>query len=89
MDPANAVGSVGMNCAVSECDPSASTDITEADPETSGWVVPTWVVPSKNVTVPTAAVGVTVAVSVSVAPCAAGDVGVTPSTVVVVNGPTW
>ena len=83
MDPAKAVGSVGMNCAVSECEPSASTDITEADPETSGWVVPTWVAPSKNFTVPAAALGVTVAFNVSVAPCAAGDVGVTPSTVVV------
>ena len=78
-----------MNCAVNECDPSASTDITCADPETSGWVAPTCVAPSKNSTVPTAALGVTVAVNVSVVPCAAGDDGVTPNTVVVVNGPTW
>ena len=50
-------------------------------------MVPTCVAPSKNFTVPAAVLGVTVAVNVSVVPCAAGDAGVTPSTAVVVTGP--
>ena len=46
-------------------------------------MVPTCVAPSKNFTVPAAVLSVTVAVNVSVVPGAAGDAGVTPSTVVV------
>jgi hypothetical protein len=87
VDPLNAVVSVGVNTAVSECEPSASTELTEADPAATVWVVPTWVAPSMNATVPAAPDGVTVAVSVSDVPDAAGDAGVTASAVVVDVGP--
>ena len=83
VDAVNAVASVGVKTAVSECDPSASTALTAAEPDATVWVEPTWVAPSMNFTVPAAPDGVTVAVSVSVVPCAAGDVGVTPNDVVV------
>jgi hypothetical protein len=83
----NAVASVGVNTAVSECEPSASTELTDAVPPDTVWVDPTCVAPSMNATVPAAPDGLTVAVSVSVAPDAAGDAGVTPSDVVVATGP--
>ena len=79
----NAVASVGVKTAVSECEPSASTAMTDADPAATGWVDPTWVAPSMSVTVPAAPDGVTVAVSVSVDPCATGDAGATFRAVVV------
>ena len=81
-----AVASVGVKTAVSECEPSASTVMTDADPATTGCVEPTCVAPSMNATVPAAPDGVTVAVSVSVAPDEAGDVGLTPRSVVVETG---
>jgi hypothetical protein len=87
VDAVNAVESVGVNVALSECEPSASTVLTDAVPEATVWVVPIWVVPSKNWTVPAAPGGARVAVRVSVAPWAAGLVGDTASVVVVVTGP--
>src|SRR5579871_5520678 len=68
VDAVNAVESVGVNVALNECEPSASTVLTDAVPEATVWVVPTWVVPSKNWTVPAAPDGDRVAVRVSVAP---------------------
>jgi hypothetical protein len=75
----NAVASVGVNVAVSEWDPSLSVAVSVATPEEFTVAGPRSVDPSLKSTVPAGIVvpeaGVTVAVSVSVDPCAAGDDG--------------
>ena len=68
VDDANAFASAGVNTAISECAPSASTTSTDAEPADTVCVVPICVDPSKKPTVPAASAGVTVAVSVSVDP---------------------
>jgi hypothetical protein len=89
VDPANAAAFVGMNCAVSGCEPTASADVvTAAEPATNVCVVPIWVTPSKNLTVPAGVpdVAPTVAVNVTGLPATCGDAGATANVVVVATG---
>jgi hypothetical protein len=72
-----------VNTAVKECPPTASAVVdTEAAPDTevTFCVVPTWVAPSMNLTVP-AAFGVTSAFRVTFVPTTCGDDGVADSAV--------
>ena len=79
----NAAGSVGVKTAASEWGPAASVDVLiDAVPPVTATGVPIAVLPSWNCTEP-AAVGVTVAVSVTDVPCGCGLGGVTASVVVV------
>src|ERR1700709_470451 len=68
--------SVGMNTAVSACDPTTSAEVevvADAMPLVTVAGVPKGVVPSMNCTVPTATGGVTAAISVTGAPWAIAD----------------
>ena len=72
-----------VKTAVYGCVPSAgAVATTEAEPDTTFCVAPTWVAPSKNLTVPVALAGVMVAVSVASPKAIVGEVGVTASAVV-------
>ena len=75
VDPVKAPGLVGVNTALSECVPEASVVVSEAVPPLTGTGLPRGLVPSWNCTLPAADAGVTVAVSVSAVPAAAGEAG--------------
>ena len=64
VDGANRLASAGAKLAVSECAPAPSVTFTLAVPSVTA-DEPTGVCPSRNVTVPAASAGATVAVSVS------------------------
>ena len=83
VDPVNAVGSVGVNVAVSECAPTVSVlTAFDAIPAATGTAPGMAVAPSKNVTEP-AAEGDTVAFSVTLVPAVTGPAGVAVRAVVV------
>jgi hypothetical protein len=64
---------VGVNTAVNWCDPTVNVMVVcDALPLLTATAVPTLVAPSRNCTVPAAAVGVTAAFSVTVLPTTAG-----------------
>lgn len=87
VDGAKAVGSVGVNTAVSWCGPIASSDVVpDATPLPTITGLPRSVAPSLNCTVPTAVAGVTVAVSVTGVFWATGEGGEAASVVVVTVG---
>jgi len=84
-DAPYALESVGVNAAVSECEPRASDVVTNcAVPPDTATALPSEDPLSENCTEPTADDGVTVAVIVTVAPGAALVDGETPMVVVVV-----
>lgn len=74
VDALYSVAVVGVNTAVSWRDPTANVVVVcVAVPLVRATAVPMLVAPSRNCTVPAAAVGVTVAVNVTVLPCTAGE----------------
>lgn len=84
VDVLKAVALVGVNTAVSECDPGPNVEMDPlAMPLVTGTRSPRLVVPSLNCTLPAAA-GVTVAVSVTAAFWATGESGDAVNVVVVV-----
>lgn len=87
VDIVNFVASVGVNIALSECDPAVS-DVVEklAMPLATVTGLPMLVVPSLNWTVPTAVDGLTVAFSATEAPRVCVEAGVADNAVVVVVG---
>ncbi|MEO7194213.1 MAG: hypothetical protein ABIZ05_05225 [Pseudonocardiaceae bacterium] len=82
-------GLVGVNTAVSECVPCASSEVSiVAEPPTNGTGEPSAMVPSWNWTVPAVISGVTVAMSITGVPWGLGVFGVGVSVVVVDAGVT-
>ena len=76
---------MGAKAAVSECVPTDSDEVVVwATPPETVTAEPIWVAPSKNLTVPAAADGVTVAFNVTTDPDVTGLAGVTARAVVVV-----
>ena len=87
VDAVNAVGSVGVNTAVSECVPTVNVDVEAvALPAATGTAAPMLVAPSLNCTEPAADAGESVAVSDTAAPATAVPAGETPSVVLVAVG---
>jgi hypothetical protein len=83
-----AAGLVGMNVAVSECDPAAKVDVDpDAVPLLTVTGLPRLLVPFLNWTVPAAVAGVIVAVSVTGVPRVTGEAGDVVSVVVVTVAP--
>lgn len=88
VDGLKAIGSAGVNAAVSWCGPAIKDEMDpEAMPLLTVTRLPRLVAPSLNCTVPVAVAGVIVAVSVTGAPCATGETGDVASTVVVASAP--
>jgi len=86
VDPVKFAAVVGMNLAVNACVATVSALVVrDAVPAETAAAAPRFVAPSRNWTVPTAELGVTVAVSVVEVPRTTGLAGVTTSAVVVVT----
>ena len=84
VDERKAAGLLGVNTAISRCDPAASVGVLpEATPLETVTGPPRLVVPSLNCTMPTAAAGVIVAVNVTRVPWTTGGAGDVVSTVAV------
>ena len=87
VEAVKAVGSVGVNTAVIECEPAAANDVVAlAEPPDTVTAVPTFADPSLNCTEPTASDGVTVAARATLAPVVT-EGGVAVTAVVVVTAP--
>ena len=78
---------VGVNTAVSWCDPTANVDVVDAVPLLTAVGSPILVDPSLNCTMPVAAAGVTVAVSVRGLPWASGEAADVLRTLLVAAAP--
>ena len=76
----------GVNVADRECEPTASAEVVSVADPAATVAVPSEVTPSKNCTVPVAAVGAIVAFRATDVPETTGPAGVTVSVVVVAPG---
>jgi hypothetical protein len=89
VDGRSAIASVGVNTAVSRCDPAASIAVVcDALPLLTGTGAPTFVAPSLNCTVPVAVGWDTVALNVTALPWATDEAGDTVNSVLLGLGVT-